>query len=743
MDEQAKAARLRVAAETRLKAKLSDSFKGMDSTELPRLVHELQVHQIELEIQNEELRSAQKVLEQARDNYFDLYELAPVGYITLNREAAIGSINLTAARMLGVDRSKLMFRGFSDFVTIKDKSHWYDHFLAIMSHPPGMALAFDLEMVRSDGVSFQAHIECLRREDTESPSVFRLAIFDVSKLKRVESDLRVAAAAFEAQEGILVTDAIVVIMRVNQAFTTITGYSAEEVIGKKPNILQSGRQDAAFYAAMWQSINTTGGWSGEIWNKRKNGEVYPEHLAITAVKDVDGAVTNYIATLTDITINKVAADTIQHLAFYDSLTGLPNRQLLLDRLNQALASSTRSGKLGALLFIDLDNFKDLNDTRGHDVGDLLLKQVADRLTDAVREGDTVARLGGDEFVLLLEDLSEHTLEAAAQAESAAKKIIAMLNEPYQLKAHEYHSTPSIGATLFNDHERMVEELLKQADIAMYEAKSAGRNTIRFFDPEMQAVVTARTALETALRKALPDQFQLHYQLQADSSGQISCAEALIRWLHPETGMISPATFIPIAEESGLILPIGHWVLVTACRQLKAWESNPKARHLKLAVNVSAKQFEQKGFVAQVLQVIEQTEADPAKLKLELTESLLVDNVESTIEKMNELKANGISFSLDDFGTGFSSLSSLKRLPLDQLKIDQSFVHDMMTDPNDAAIVRMVIALGQSMGIAVIAEGVETEEQKNYLAVHGCNHYQGYFFSKPVPVDEFEKLLSSH
>jgi diguanylate cyclase (GGDEF)-like protein/PAS domain S-box-containing protein len=567
-----------------------------------------------------------------------------------------------------------------------------------------------------------------------------IALVTLSR-KQARADLRIAATVFESQEGMFVTDANSVILRVNRAFTNITGYPAEEVIGKNPHTLNSGRQDANFYAAMWESINKTGVWEGEIPNRRKNGEIYPEYLNITAVKDQNGTVTNYVATLSDITMSNEAADKIKNLAFYDPLTGLPNRRLLLDRLHQAFASSARSGREGALLFIDLDNFKDINDTLGHDIGDLLLQQTAQRLESCLREVDTVARLGGDEFVVMLEDLSEQPIEAATQTETVGDKILVTLNQPYQLATHTYHSTPSIGATLFNDHHQSEEELLKQADIAMYQAKKAGRNTLRFFNPKMQDIINVRIALESELRNALENQqFHLYYQIQVDSSHRPLGAEALIRWLHPERGLVSPAQFIPLAEETGLILPIGQWVLETACTQLKAWQQDALTRDLILAVNVSAKQFRQADFVAQVQAAMQRHAINPIRLKLELTESMLLENIEDTITTMDALKEIGVQFSLDDFGTGYSSLQYLKRLPLNQIKIDQSFVRNLATDSGDKAVVRAIIAMAQSLNLDVIAEGVETEEQRQLLLVKGCTHYQGYLISKPVPIEQFEALL---
>jgi diguanylate cyclase (GGDEF)-like protein/PAS domain S-box-containing protein len=564
---------------------------------------------------------------------------------------------------------------------------------------------------------------------------------NITKRKQAEVELGIAAIAFESQEGMLVTDANNIILRVNRAFTTITGYTAEDVNGQTPSLLNSGRQNKHFYADMWESINHTGAWYGEIWNRRKNGEVYPEYLTITSVKNAAGITTNYVATMTDITSSKAASDEIKNLAFYDPLTHLPNRRLFFDRLYQGLAASGRSGHRGAILFLDLDHFKTLNDTLGHDIGDLLLQQVAERLTGSVREGDTVARLGGDEFVVLLEDLSEHEAEAAAQTEVIGDKILTALNINYQLNSHEYHSTPSIGATLFYDHEVGVEALLKQADIAMYEAKESGRNSLRFFDPKMQEVINTRVGLERELHKALDQkQFELHYQIQVSSSGEPIGAEALIRWLHPDRGMISPFNFIPLAEETGQILAVGTWVLETACAQLKKWQEDKLTNKLKLSVNVSAKQFRQAEFVEQVKAVVMHHDINPALLKLELTESILLDYIDDVISKMSELKDIGIRFELDDFGTGYSSLQYLKKLPLEQLKIDQSFVRDIVVDSSDKAIVRTIIAMAQSLDLNVIAEGVETEQQRQLLMEKGCMHYQGYLFSKPVPIEEFEQLL---
>ncbi|MCI2283885.1 EAL domain-containing protein [Colwellia sp. MSW7] len=480
---------------------------------------------------------------------------------------------------------------------------------------------------------------------------------------------------------------------------------------------------------------------GEIWDKRKNGEVYPKWLTVTAVKGDDGIITHYVGSHLDITERKLTQEKIQHLAFYDHLTNLPNRMLLTDRLKKALATCTRSKRKGALLYIDLDNFKNLNDTLGHDIGDQLLKQAALRLQSCIRESDTVARLGGDEFMVMLCDLNVQTLEAAAQAEVTGEKILAMLDQHYQLGTYSHHCSASIGITLFEDHQQNTEELLKQADIAMYQAKNAGRNTLCFFDPKTQINIAARVLMEEELRTALElQQFQLHYQLQIDNLGKPLGAEALIRRHHPERGMVSPLDFISLAEETGLILPIGNWVLDTACAQLKTWEQTARTCDLILAVNVSAKQFHQTEFVKHIKAMLMRYAIKPGRLKLELTEGMLLENIEDTIANMNALRKVGVKFSLDDFGTGYSSLQYLKRLPLNQLKIDQSFVRDIITDSNDRAIVRTIIAMAKSMRLDVIAEGVELEEQQQLLVKKGCTNFQGYLFAKPLPIAQFEALL---
>ncbi len=730
---------LRKAAETDLEH--HPKLTWDKSRPVEEILQELQVHQIELDLQNEQLRQTSIELEESRDRYVNFYDFAPVGYLTLSFEGKIEEANLTAAAMLAVERRELKHLAFNTFITPEEQDNWYLHFRSVLKFDHTQTC--ELLLQRVDGTRFYSRLDCLNLTKNGRISGVHLVMIDITDRKISENSLRIAATAFESQEGMIITDSEMNILNVNSSFTKISGYAAQDVIGKNPRILQSGRHDENFYAEMWSRINQIGYWEGEIWNKRKSGEIYPEHITISAVKDLAGKVSNYVATLTDITMSKQAADEIMHLAFYDTLTLLPNRRLLIDRLKFALASSARSTKRGALLFLDLDNFKILNDTLGHDIGDQLLQQAALRIQSNVREGDTVARQGGDEFVVILEDLSEAIFEAAAQTETIGKKILSALSQPYQLGAHQHFCTISIGATLFGDSQTEIDGLFKQADIAMYQSKKAGRNTLRFFDQQMQNGLNIRAILESELREAIEkNQFELYYQVQVDETNRALGAEALIRWLHPERGLVSPVQFIPVAEETGLILPIGKWVLDTACAQLKTWQKDSNTKHLKISVNVSAKQFRQADFVDQIIDVIQRHNISPTLLKLELTESHLLDNIEETILTMNELSKFGIDFSLDDFGTGYSSLQYLKRLSINQLKIDQSFVHDLTSDKSDRAIVRTIIAMADSLNMSVIAEGVETEEQRQLLLNKGCNQFQGYLFGKPVPIAEFEALVSN-
>lgn len=559
----------------------------------------------------------------------------------------------------------------------------------------------------------------------------------------LQEELRVTAILFESQEGMLVTDAKSVILRVNQAFTRLTGYTAEEVVGKQPNVFFTQLHDETFYDSIRRELKAKGFWQGNIQNRRKNGVVYTERLNISVVKSHAGEITHYVASFTDISREQAFADRIQNLAYYDPLTSLPNRRLFQERLSKALASLPRKSSGCALLFIDIDNFKDLNDTLGHDSGDLLLTLVATRLKDCLREYDTAARLGGDEFVVVLEELDHDPKRAAMQAGTVADKILKVLKQNYTLGNCDFRTTVSIGVTVFNSSDVPVEELLKQADIAMYASKMAGRDRMQFFNPDMQDSILENQKLRADLIHAVSrQQFDLHYQIQVNQNGQAVGAEALLRWPHPGRGLVSPMAFIPLAEQSGLILPIGQWVLETACKRLNFWATDSSTRELQLAVNISAHQFHDDAFVDQVCGLIDKYSVQPGRLKLELTESLLLDKAEETIEQMHRLKRSGVLFSMDDFGTGYSSLSYLSRLPFDQLKIDQSFVRNMNNNPADAVIVQTIIGMASNLGMTVIAEGVESGQQRDFLLVHGCTEFQGYLYGKPCPVSELEAKITA-
>lgn len=488
--------------------------------------------------------------------------------------------------------------------------------------------------------------------------------------------------------------------------------------------------------------NEIDGYSLEKRFISQTGKVVFTMLVVRCVRKDDDSVDYVMAMVQDISKQKADAIQIEQLAYFDPLTKLPNRRLLHDRLKQALVFSDRSLHYGALLFLDLDNFKTLNDTLGHDIGDMLLQQVAKRLTTIIREGDTVTRFGGDEFVILLESLSKDAVTAAAETKVIANKILEAINQPYRIAGHTNFSSTCIGVSLFQGNQTNTDELLKQADIAMYQAKKTGRNTFCFFDPQMQSTITDRVELERDLLNALKcQQFQLYYQIQVDNSNRLLGAEALIRWIHPERGIVSPFHFIPLAEDTGIITEIGKWVIESACIQLNNWQKNKDTAKLALSINVSAKQFHQADFVDTIKQAINLYDINPALLKIELTESLLLKNIDEIIHKMNTLAAIGIQFSLDDFGTGYSSLQYLKKLPLYQLKIDQSFVRDLGIDSNDEVIVKTIISMAHSLGLNVIAEGVENKEQQKYLISQGCTNFQGYLFSKPVPINELKSLLS--
>lgn len=613
---------------------------------------------------------------------------------------------------------------FSDLVANKDKHH-----------------AAEFRILNIDGEA--RYVEAISRaimDDHQELVGITGVIRDISQRKEAEKQLQLAAKVFESTlEGVTIVDADGKILTVNSAFTDITGYSEEDVIGKNPNILKSGLHDDLFYKDMWASINKKGDWRGEIWNKRKNGEIFPVWLAINTLRDEHGQLTNYVGVFGDISVIKTTEQRLEHLAHHDPLTNLPNRLLFQLRLEHAIKQASRNHANLALLFIDLDHFKEVNDSLGHAVGDKLLQSAATLLLDVVRQDDTVARLGGDEFLVLMERIDE-----PQDAAIVAVKLIEKLQKPFVIDGHELFVTGSIGISIYPEQGEDVDTLIKNADAAMYRTKELGRNGFQFFSDSLTEIAQARQVLQTSLRHALErNEFRLHYQPQvALGSYQIVGMEALIRWDHPETGMVPPNQFIPFAEETGLIEPIGQWVLLEACRQAVTWQASGLPP-VMMSINLSAIQLEQTDIVSLVADTLAETGLDPKYLELEITESLLMKHAEQTIGTLKALKALGVTIAIDDFGTGYSSLSYLKRFPVDKLKIDRVFICDLPEDQDDIAITRAIIALGRSLHLTLIAEGVEEPAQYQFLLDEGCDQLQGYLYSPPVPAKDMEILLSEH
>ena len=563
---------------------------------------------------------------------------------------------------------------------------------------------------------------------------------DITERKHAEEDLRLADQVFENSiEGIIITDPAANILRVNRAFTTITGYGEDEVLGQNPRLLRSDHHDAAFFREMWVALVEYGYWQGEVWNRRKNGEVYPQWLSMIAIRNEAGETIHYLGIFADLSEKKQAEAHLHHLAYYDVLTELPNRMQLEDRLKQALAAAMANNSLMALLHLDLDRFKAINDSLGHAFGDSLLQAVAERLAGNIRGSDTIARFSGDEFAMLLTDVGNQE-----NAGVVARKILETLAKPFNLDGHEIFVTPSIGIAFYPLDAANKEDLLKNADSATSHAKLQGGNCYRFYSREMNTVVSQRLNLETSLRHALErEEFVLYYQPQIGlGDNRIVGMEALLRWQHPERGLVSPMEFIPLLEETGLIVPVGEWVLRTACAQNRAWQ-DAGLPPMRVAVNLSAHQFRQSNLTDVVCQTLLDTGLAPEHLELEVTESVMIQDLQTTITTLHQLHVIGIQISIDDFGTGYSSLGYLKRLPISKIKIDQSFVRDICADPDDAAIADAVISLGHSLKLQVIAEGVETVEQLDYLRAHGCDEVQGYYFSRPLPVEAFAALVVGH
>lgn len=663
--------------------------------------------------------------------------------VTLDRSGRYTFVNHESERLLRRSSAELLGHAIWEELAAEDASRLRrelrtalgtGHGIELELHFPALGKWLELR-----AYPFEEGLAVYLRDVTALRQAREQSLLLQTSINRLNDIVLIAA-------GSPLTDPEPHIVFVNDAFERHTGFSRAEVLGQTPRMLAGPVTQHKEIDRITQALAQpqSAPVRSELILYKKNGERFWTELEIVGVEYFSPDLTHWIAVARDITERKRNEGEIEHLAFYDALTQLPNRQLLMSRLRHALTQREGVASVGALMFIDLDHFKLLNDSMGHYRGDMLLRHAATRLHNCIGAKDTVARLGGDEFVVMLQDLGESVQQATDQAREVGQRILHALGEPYDLAGYAYHGTCSIGITAFGPHEIEIEDLLKQADLAMYQAKSAGRNTMCFFDPEMQALATANAALTGELRQALREQqFELYYQPQVGRDGRMLGVEALVRWRHPRRGLVNPDDFIPQAEESGLILPLGEWVIETACAQLVEWAGRPETDHLGISVNVSARQFDNADFVDQVMRVIDATGVRADRLDLELTESLLATGMDATIAKMGVLKAAGVTLSIDDFGMGYSALSYLKRLPLDQLKIDRSFVKDMLTDPNDAAIARTIIGLAQSLGLSVIAEGVETEAQRDLLARYGCHGYQGHLFGPALPIAELEAYIRAH
>jgi diguanylate cyclase (GGDEF)-like protein/PAS domain S-box-containing protein len=672
-------------------------------------------------------------------------EQATVGIVHTTPEGHILRCNAEFAEIIGYPREEVRGLMLQEITPDEDGAQCLASFQKLWTGASD-ALSLEIRLIRKDGSLTLAKLTVSLLRDREGwPSHLLAHVEDIHERMKAQAPAAEPVSSIKedkyrttfetSPDGVLIARAEDgKIVEVNPAFLETLQFTRDEVIGRTSTNLDIWA-DESDVARVADALHERAGCRDmEVRLRRKNGEVFWGQLSASyAEVDGESCVISYIR---DVSEAKADEEKIRSLAFYDTLTGLPNRRLLWERLRQALISSIRSGSKHALLFVDLDGFKSLNDTLGHHIGDLLLQETARRIAGCVREVDTVARLGGDEFVVILEDLSQIAEIAAAQARTVGGKILGAIDQPFLLEGRECHTTSSMGITVFGNQSESTNEVLQQADIAMYQAKAAGRNAMFFFAPALQASVNARVALERDLRTAIRDnQFSLFYQPQLDR-GLLTGAEALIRWKHPTRGLVNPQDFVPLAEETGLIFPLGNWVLETACLQIAAWAGRKEGEHLSIAVNISAREFRQPKFVDYVLAALERTGANPNNLKIELSESMFGENVEDVIARMNKLKSHGVRFSLEDFGTGYSSMTYLKRLPLDQIKIDRTFVNDILNDPISGAVAQAIISFGKAMGLSVIAEGVETEEQRAFLAKLGCHSFQGYLFSHPLPLGEF-------
>ena len=679
-----------------------------------------------------ERRQAEKTSRDAAARYRTLLGATSDGFWAVELDSGkLAEVNESYARMSGFSIDELLSMGVADIEASEKPEDVAEHILKVVREGNDL---FESRHRTKGGALIDVEVSVIYEPESNHIVCF---IRDITERKFAENQLRLFARVFEnSGEGILITDSENRIEKVNLAFTRLTGYFPEDVIGRNPRILSSGQQSREFYEAMWARLLREGFWQGEITDRRKNGDIYPKWLSISVIRNERGEIVNFIGSFSDIAELKHAEMEIEKLAYHDPLTALPNRFSLLAKLEQAIAKSRRDRNRLALMFIDLDRFKIINDTLGHHIGDMLIAQVGSRLRGSVRESDVVARLGGDEFVVLIAEIP-----SPMEAGLVAEKILKDLSQAYIIDGFSLFTSPSIGISFFPEDGDNMNAILKNADAAMYQAKSEGGNGFRYFDSSMTKKSAERLSLENGLRNALEkEEFELHYQPQVTAEGRIVGLEALIRWRHPELGLISPDRFIPIAEETGIILAMGKWVLRTACGQMQQWMDAGFAP-MRMAVNVSSQEFLQKDFPEFVLAIIRETGIRPEQVELEVTESAAMSQPEKIIGIMHALKAGSLRLSIDDFGTGYSSLAYLKLFPIDQIKIDRSFITDMAVDSNDMAITVSTMGLAGKLGLEVVAEGVESRHQSDILFSHGCDLIQGYVFSRPLPPGEIEALFA--
>lgn len=689
-----------------------------------------------------ELRHANRELSAEKGRLRTIIDSSPDTIALKDRNGLYVDCNAGTLARLGLSREQIIGRTDAQiFSDPKLSASIREHDQQVMGS--GRALRYEQEITTSAGEVRQFDVVKVPIYDYEVQASGVLVVArDVTERHNAERELRIAAVAFDSHDGLMIVSAgELLIERVNAAFTRITGYAPEEALGQAPSILKSGQHPPAFYEEMWEALRQQGHWHGEVIDRHREGHLYTARLSITAVKDAQGLTIRYIGDLQDISAEKLAREQAEHLKLYDPLTELPNRTLLVARMQQALDSSDERGEYGAVTMLDLDHFRKINDSLGHGCGDQVLLEIARRIRLTIEEGDTLARFSGDTFVIVAQRLGNDPQSAAKQALVHAQAARTAVEAPITVDGRKLVSTASIGTTLFHGLKTSCDTLLQQAELAMYKSKNGGRNLVRFFEDGMQQEMDRHRWLEDELREALAqDQFVLYYQPQVDVQGHPIGAEALVRWIHPERGLVSPAEFIPLAEETGLIEGIGHWALTTACDRLAAWAQDEALQHLSLAVNVSPRQFKAERFVDEVVAQVERSGARVSHLKLEVTESLAIDRFDDSIGKLQALRRFGCAISLDDFGTGNSSLNYLTRLPLSQLKIDKSFVDELPDSAPDALVAKAIIAMGHGLGLEVIAEGVETVAQQASLANMGCRAFQGYLFGHPQPAPAFEQAM---